>query len=90
MTKVTIDDICSYIVKLLDQEYDVSFVDDTFYCKNYVTYQKLHAEHVTLNLSVLGCEKIVNYTEKPICLPAIRKKLENFLSSHPYSNSGGL
>nr|WP_296457488.1 hypothetical protein [uncultured Acetatifactor sp.] len=141
VARATIGDICSYIVKLLDQGYYVSFVADTFYCKNYVTYQKEHAEHapilygydlqeqmffawdyfdfrirtrqkvafgdiqasykngmfrsfpgehVMLNVNVLCCEKIGNHTAKPICLPIIRQKLENFLSSHPYSSSDGL
>ena len=141
VAKVTIDDICPYIVRLLDQEYYVSFLCDTFYCRNYATYQKRHAEHppflygydlqeqvffaqdyfdfrtrsrqkisfediqasykkgefqsfpgeyAILNLCVLYCKKVVNHTEKPINLPAIRQKLENFLYSHPYSNSDGL
>lgn len=141
VAKVTIDDICSYIVKLLDQEYYISFLCDTFYCRNYVTYQKNHKEHALflygydlekqvfwaqdyfdfrtrsrqkvsfediqasykngefepfpgeyaiLNLCILYCKKVVNHTEKPVNLPAIRQKLENFLFSHPYSNSNGL
>lgn len=48
IARKTIDDICSFIIALLDEGYYALFLCDTFWIKNYSTYGCKHIEHALL------------------------------------------
>lgn len=48
LARISIGDICEYVIQLLDRDYYVTFLWDTFWITNYTTHLKNHIEHPAL------------------------------------------
>lgn len=58
IARASISDMCDHIVDLINREYYVHFLCDTFWVNGYVSYQKSHIEHPAL-IYGYDCQKRV-------------------------------